>query len=221
MTANPETPDFRSAPLPLGSARSPDPFTERVTAPNLRAPAAIAAQMDRMHRPPTATRAEQPAAPPAGGLGFPAHVPPQPEHGPTVAPTSATDGRPARFEADTHVADSVVAHIAAAAARDIPGVHALVPERPSDPVLRLLRRLNGSRRVETPGVRVQVGRDDVLIRLSLAVQFGVSIPQVVDAVRANVTSRVQILTGLRVRGVKIEVVDLHFPESVTLPQPAE
>lgn len=137
-------------------------------------------------------------------------------HDRQVAALTGIPDQPPPSEAGTQVADSVVARIAAAAALEVPGVHMLTSPR-RDPVVRLLRRMNGSGHQDLPGVRVKVGREDVGISVTLCVLFGVSIPRVVDAVRANVTGKVQTLTGLAVRGVAIEVTDLHDPEAAVPP----
>ena len=115
---------------------------------------------------------------------------------------------------ETTVADSVVAQVAATAAQAIPGVHALVPRGGGDPLIRLFRRIAGSDRSEIPGVIVKSGARDVAVTLTMTVDYGASIPQVVDAVRTGVTHNIQSLTGLAVREVTIEVVSLHLPDGV-------
>jgi uncharacterized alkaline shock family protein YloU len=42
--------------------------------------------------------------------------------------------------------------------------------------------------------------------------YGVSIPQVAEAVRRNIISRLEAMTGLNVKEVNIDVTDLYFPE---------
>jgi len=46
----------------------------------------------------------------------------------------------------------------------------------------------------------------------MAVEYGVSIPQITDAVRRNVINRVESLVGLRVTEVNVTVNDVQFPE---------
>ena len=65
----------------------------------------------------------------------------------------------------------------------------------------------------TRGVTVEVGEEETAIDLSLAVEYGRSIPQVSEAVRSNVIRRVENLVGLRVTEVNITVNDVLFPES--------
>lgn len=134
------------------------------------------------------------------------------------APASASGGavwsgaEPGAGAGETTVADGVVAQVAATAARAVSGVHGLVPRSGGDPLIRLFRRIAGSDRTEIPGVIVKSGPRDVVITLTMTVDYGASIPQVVDAVRASVTHNIQSLTGLTVREVTIEVVSLHLPD---------
>jgi uncharacterized alkaline shock family protein YloU len=62
------------------------------------------------------------------------------------------------------------------------------------------------------GVSVEVGEEEAAIDLTMAVEYGVSIPQVTEAVRRNVINRVENLVGLRVTEVNITVNDVQFPE---------
>lgn len=125
-------------------------------------------------------------------------------------PWPPPDDRVGRGE--TVVADSVVAQVAATAARSVAGVHELTSRSGGDPLLRLIRRIAGPAPSRIPGVTVKAGSHDVTILLTLTVTYGAGIPGVVDGVRSAVTHQVQTLTGLTVREVKIEVVALHLPE---------
>jgi uncharacterized alkaline shock family protein YloU len=62
------------------------------------------------------------------------------------------------------------------------------------------------------GVSVEVGEEEAAIDLTMAVEYGVSIPQVTEAARNNVINRVENLLGLRVAEVNITVNDVQFPE---------
>jgi uncharacterized alkaline shock family protein YloU len=64
----------------------------------------------------------------------------------------------------------------------------------------------------TSGVSVEVGEEEAAADLTMAVEYGVSIPQTVEEVRSNVINRVENLTGLRVTEVNITVNDVQFPE---------
>ena len=64
----------------------------------------------------------------------------------------------------------------------------------------------------TSGVSVEIGQEEAAVDLTVAVEYGVSIPQVTQAVRRNVINRVENLVGLRVTEVNITVNDVQFPE---------
>ncbi len=62
------------------------------------------------------------------------------------------------------------------------------------------------------GVSVEVGQEETAVDLTMALEYGVSIPQVTQAVRQNVISKVESLVGLRVTEVNITVSDVQVPE---------
>jgi uncharacterized alkaline shock family protein YloU len=62
------------------------------------------------------------------------------------------------------------------------------------------------------GVSVEVGEEETAVDLTMAIEYGQSIPRVTDAVRRNVIGRVEDLTGLRVNEVNITVTDVQVPE---------
>ena len=64
----------------------------------------------------------------------------------------------------------------------------------------------------TSGVSVEVGAEEAAVDLTLAIEYGTPIPQATQAVRRNVISRVENLTGLSVTEVNITVNDVQFPE---------
>jgi len=64
----------------------------------------------------------------------------------------------------------------------------------------------------TSGVSVEVGQEEAAVALTMAIEYGASIPQVTEAVRRNVINRVESLTGLGVTEVNIVVTDVQFPE---------
>ncbi len=64
----------------------------------------------------------------------------------------------------------------------------------------------------TSGVSVEVGNEEAAVDLTMAIEYGVSIPQLTEAVRRNVINRVENLTGLRCTEVNIVVTDVQFPE---------
>src|SRR5919199_5970665 len=64
----------------------------------------------------------------------------------------------------------------------------------------------------TSGVSVEVGNEEAAVDLTMAIEYGVSIPQVTEAVRRNVINRIENLTGLRCTEVNIVVTDVQFHE---------
>ena len=64
----------------------------------------------------------------------------------------------------------------------------------------------------TRGVSVEVGEEEAAIDLTMAVEYGQSIPQLTEAARRNVINRVESLLGLRVTEVNITVNDVQVPE---------
>jgi uncharacterized alkaline shock family protein YloU len=50
------------------------------------------------------------------------------------------------------------------------------------------------------------------VDLTMAIEYGHSVPQLTEAVRRNVINRVEDLTGLRVTEVNITVNDVQIPE---------
>ena len=62
------------------------------------------------------------------------------------------------------------------------------------------------------GVSVEVGEEEAAVDLTMAIEYGQSIPQLTDAARRNVINRVESLTGLRVTEVNITVNDIQVPD---------
>jgi uncharacterized alkaline shock family protein YloU len=156
----------------------------------------------------------------------------------TAQPSSSVSGRPPQDSADAslseqitqriaegdaqppdppsvadqvRIAPEVIARIAADAAMSVPGVHALV-EPPAAPIGRVLRRMLSPIETAVPGVHVRATNHDVALRMHLEVFSGAIIPAVVQAVRREVVSQVERLTGLSVRAIAIEVCSLHQRE---------
>jgi uncharacterized alkaline shock family protein YloU len=111
----------------------------------------------------------------------------------------------------TTIADTVVSKIAGLAAKEVPGVHELVTQGVGGAVTGLAQRMTGAD-TRSQGVNVAVGEREAAIDLRLTVDYGVSIPQVAEAVRRNIISRLEAMTGLNVKEVNIDVTDLYFPE---------
>lgn len=111
----------------------------------------------------------------------------------------------------TIIADGVVAKIAAVAAREIDGVHDLVPLGAGATIAGFAGRLARSDQ-RASGVSVEVGKREAAVDLNMTVDYGVNIPQVAEAVRQNIIDRIREMTGLVVKEVNINAADLYFVE---------
>jgi uncharacterized alkaline shock family protein YloU len=113
----------------------------------------------------------------------------------------------------THIADGVVAKIAGMAAREIGGVHAMGggTARAVGAVRSAVTRGSDSGSVSR-GVAVEVGERQAAVDIDLVVEYGVAIQDLAAAVRRNVTSAVERMTGLEVTEINIRVDDIHLPD---------
>ncbi|WP_406482184.1 Asp23/Gls24 family envelope stress response protein [Streptomyces platensis] len=110
----------------------------------------------------------------------------------------------------TTIADGVVAKIAFLAAGDVEGVHALGSGL-SRSMGAVRKRVPGGG-AATHGVKVEVGEKQAAVDLDIVVEYGEVIPEVGKAVRENVISSVERMTGLEVVEVNIAVSDVRLPE---------
>ncbi|MER6675636.1 Asp23/Gls24 family envelope stress response protein [Streptomyces sp. NPDC000983] len=112
----------------------------------------------------------------------------------------------------TTIADGVVEKIAGLAARDVVGVHAM-----GSGISRTFgavrdRVPGGSSKSVTRGVKAEVGEVQTALDLEIVVDYGVAISEVARAVRENVVSAVERMTGLEVVEVNIAVSDVKLPD---------
>jgi len=120
----------------------------------------------------------------------------------------------------TNIADSVVSKIAGIATREISGVHSMGSG--GSRALGAIRDvLPGSTagRGAAQGVSVEVGERQAAVDLDVVLDYGVPIVDVSNAIRRNVTERVERMTGLEVTEVRISVDDVFLPEEGTAPEP--
>jgi len=117
----------------------------------------------------------------------------------------------------TKIADSVVARIAGLAAREVPGVHDMTSTGLGQAFGGLTGRVTGQDQMDR-GVAVQVGEVECIVDLNLVVDYQASIPQVAEAIRRNVSGRIEAMTGLNTKEVNINVADLYFPDQDQPPQ---
>ena len=110
----------------------------------------------------------------------------------------------------TSISDVVVAKIVAIATREVDGVYAMGTGS-ARMIGAVRQRVPGTRASDTQGVSVEVGERQAAADLDLVVEYGVFIPDVAAAVRANVISSVGRICGLDVTEVNIGIDDVHLP----------
>ncbi|WP_028929815.1 Asp23/Gls24 family envelope stress response protein [Pseudonocardia asaccharolytica] len=137
---------------------------------------------------------------------------------PTATPRSVpAAGSGARLAEDTAlgrttIAAMVVQKIAGIAAREIAGVHSM-----GGGVSRAFGAIReripggGAGAANIAGVQVEVGEKQAAIDLDIIVEYGASIVELARAVRRNVITAVERMTGLEVIEVNIAVNDIHLP----------
>jgi uncharacterized alkaline shock family protein YloU len=109
----------------------------------------------------------------------------------------------------TTISDSVVAQIAGMAAQEADGVY--MGGSASRTAGGVLSSITGSEG-QTRGVSVEVGTTEAAIDLTMGVEYGRNILEVVEEVRRRISERVESLTGLRVTELNATIGDIVFPE---------
>ncbi|APU39727.1 stress protein [Streptomyces sp. TN58] len=112
----------------------------------------------------------------------------------------------------TTIADGVVEKIAGLAAREVVGVHALGSGLSRTFGAVRDRVPGGQKAAVSRGVKAEVGEVQTALDLEIVVDYGVSIRDVARAVRENVVSAVERMTGLEVVEVNIAVSDVKLPD---------
>ncbi|AZA12151.1 Asp23/Gls24 family envelope stress response protein [Corynebacterium gerontici] len=109
----------------------------------------------------------------------------------------------------TVIDDQVVGKIAGVAAREVSGVHALGGGAAR--ALGALREsIPGTNTNLQQGVDVEVGEKQAAVDISIVAEYGVAIHQLADAIRENISSAIERMTGLEVTEVNVTVHDVHF-----------
>jgi uncharacterized alkaline shock family protein YloU len=138
---------------------------------------------------------------------------------PSVKTPTTTASSPARLADDTSqgrttIAASVVQKIAGIAAREISGVYSM-----GGGVSRAFGAIReripggGTGGANIAGVQVEVGEKQAAVDLDIVVEYGASIVELARAVRRNVITAVERMTGLEVIEVNIAVNDIHLPDA--------
>ncbi len=135
-----------------------------------------------------------------------------------VAQTQTSEESSLRTDrGNTTINGAVVSSIAAQVVKEVSGAEpeiggrgTTLPGDTSPTMGELFNKVTGSSS-GTRGISVEVGETQAAIDLTVTVPYGLSIPEVVKFMRANVIQRVEGLTGLEVTKVNITVKDVFFP----------
>ena len=115
----------------------------------------------------------------------------------------------------TTIADTVVAKIAAMAAREVSGVYQLGGGA-ARAFGAIRERIPGSGGPNvSQGVAVEVGETQAAVDIDAVVEYGVSITDLAAGVRRNVITSLERMTGLQVVEVNVSVNDIHLPSDDT------
>ena len=130
---------------------------------------------------------------------------------PTVVPSDQGSGGDPSSLGRTVIADTVVAKIAAIATREIGGVHELAASA-SRMVGRLRDTVPGAFPSGTSlqGVSVEVGERQAAVDIGIVAYYGVALHELAVAIRRNVISAVERMTGLEVTEVNVTVHDVYL-----------
>jgi uncharacterized alkaline shock family protein YloU len=119
----------------------------------------------------------------------------------------------------TTIADAVVTKIVSIAAREVGGVHDLGGGA-ARTIGGVTRSVGVGPDERMRGVAVEVGEREAAVDLTVVVEYGESIPRIADALRENITRRIEGMTGLTVTEVNVTVNDLYFPGDEAAAEPA-
>lgn len=108
------------------------------------------------------------------------------------------------------IADEVVEVIAGMAASEVEGVAQMSGGFVGDIANMLTRGKNVSK-----GIKVEVGEKEASVDLFLAVEYGVSIPDVAQKVQAAVKEAIEGMTGLTVLEINIHIQGIAFRQVAT------
>lgn len=102
------------------------------------------------------------------------------------------------------IADDVIAIIAEIAATEVEGVAGMGGTLTTDIVQSFSRK-------KTPkGVRVEINGNQIMLDMTMIVNFGAKIPEVAVEVQKKVKNSVEMMTGLEIISINIHVTGIHF-----------
>ena len=129
---------------------------------------------------------------------------------PDTKNTSATKSTELTDRGQTVIADVAVAKIAGVATREVPGVHDL-GNGPARLTGAIRDHIPGSSTDVQQGISVEVGETEAAVDVTIVAEYGVAIHQLAAAIRKNIISAVEGMTGLKVTEVNVSVIDIHLP----------
>ena len=107
---------------------------------------------------------------------------------------------------EVQIADEVVAVISGLAATEVEGV-AKMSGNITNEIVSMLGMKTLSK-----GVKVHVKDEDVDVRLSLLLDYGVSIPDTCSEVQERVKNAIETMTGLHVTDVNVRIAGIMMEE---------
>ena len=129
----------------------------------------------------------------------------------TATPEPSTQSDLLTSQGRTTIADAVVQKIAGVAAGEVSGVHRL-GSGAARALGAIRERIPGSAGPSVAqGVTVEVGERQAAVDLDIVVEYGVAIVDVAAAIRRNVISSLERMTGLEVTEVNVSVDDIYLP----------
>lgn len=106
------------------------------------------------------------------------------------------------------ISDEVISVIAGIAAEEIDGIMEL-PQGVGNNISQILKGKKGN---VGKSIKVTLTENTAAIDLSVAVEYGVKIPEVVNAVQENVKKTVEAMTGVSVDAVNVSVQNIYIPK---------
>lgn len=102
------------------------------------------------------------------------------------------------------IADDVIAIIAEIATTEVKGVAGMGGTLTEDIVQSFTRK-------RTPkGVKVEVNERQVMLEISIVLNYGVKIPEVTLEIQKKVKSSIEMMTGLEVVSIDLHITGIHF-----------
>ena len=114
---------------------------------------------------------------------------------------------------------SVVAKIVGLAVVEVPGVHALAAHGAGETIAKFATQLRGGAKPDY-GVHIEIGQTEFAADIRLVVDYGADIPVIAAGIREVITDRVHRMTGLTLRELNINIVDLWFGEEPKIEEPS-